>query len=416
MLSRVNCFRKHSSSLFDLLFIIAIALSLSSTSNKSSLASESKSVISFGDVKCCSLYYKSCHLAASMLDHFRQDGISWESISNYKKDKYLVINPKGKYIRIVNKAGKSTHGGWFNNNDEKLFYNLFFHNNNHDFNLPYIILPFNSDDFPVNKKHPFFAILSFCRYDNKPIDILWPGFQHPFPFIRETFNETRWRAKKNMAWFRGALNYGFLKGRYTIVNESQSIPHLVDARVTSWNHLLNDSINKYNLSSKRFPMEEAVQSFRYMLVIDGNCDSLRLQELLGRNVAIIKPISIGDTQWFSSMLKPWVHFIPVSLNPVLPNLSLARSDIKHFRKIKQQSNIQQVMVWASAHEEEVLRIIRNAHEFAEEYISLPAIRCYIEKLLHDISRLYTFDAKAKVAEISLSSQKSLRDIQLKRTK
>ena len=50
-------------------------------------------------------------------------------------------------------------------------------------------------------------------------------------------------------------------------------------------HVLYLFLTGSDLNSPNMPMEDAVRKYKFIIVIDGNCDAWRLQELLGTYIA-----------------------------------------------------------------------------------------------------------------------------------
>lgn len=69
-------------------------------------------------------------------------------------------------------------------------------------------------------------------------------------------------------------------------------------------------------------------------------------------------------EFFSPLMKPWIHFIPVSL---------------HFEDLVR--NIK----WARGHDDFVRQIVRNQNAFANRYISERAMQQYWEIALEEFS-------------------------------
>lgn len=89
----------------------------------------------------------------------------------------------------------------------------------------------------------------------------------------------------------------------------------------------------------------------------------RLRSLLFMNSAVIN--HVAETQeFFTPLLKPWVHFIPTDI---------------HF------DNLVKNVKWARANDRFVQQIVRNQNAFAERYISERAMQQYWEVMLEEFS-------------------------------
>lgn len=121
---------------------------------------------------------------------------------------------------------------------------------------------------------------------------------------------------EDKAWFRGSMN-GVTKGRVSILNETLWFPELVDAGIIDSYPCWQKAIKPLclpNIMKPEMLLHEAVQKYRYIIDIDGHCSPMRLQEILWRNVAIMK-VQSDEREWYTSKLLPWVHYIPITLTP-----------------------------------------------------------------------------------------------------
>eukprot|EP01042_Synura_sphagnicola_P003019 gene3019-3703_t len=133
-----------------------------------------------------------------------------------------------------------------------------------------------------------------------------------------------------------------------------------------------DAFEEYNIASDLYvdtmAMKEAVRRYKFSIVIDGNCDSWRLQELLGSNVVVLKTVS-PEQQWFSSMLQPYVHYIPITVTP----FEVPTSEFERARRtntsLRQSSDVVQQIQWAIRNPEFCGRILENANLFYQRYLS-----------------------------------------------
>eukprot|EP01041_Mallomonas_annulata_P005563 gene5563-11194_t len=310
---------------------------------------------------------------------------------------FLAIDHRNKKVKILFTQNYKDGTGWFNIKDRGRIESIM-----KEDNLPSIILPINRLDSSISKsehmkRHP---MVGFCqKRDN--IDILWPSSHYygSFNVIDYTPNKNIWLSKENKAWFRGYFNGGRTKGRFTIVNESQSIPLLVDAKITQWEFPHQKQICQHLLGT-RTPLQEITTKYRYIIDIDGNCAAMRLQELLGRNLVILKVRSL-ERQWFSSALLPWIHYVPIDLEPYeIIEQELYRS-YRQNRTIKQRSNIKKLVQWLISHEDIAFEMIRAANLFYYDYLTLDAINCYIRTLVTELAKLYTFNVTEKIDNFNL---------------
>ena len=63
--------------------------------------------------------------------------------------------------------------------------------------------------------------------------------------------------------------------------------------------------------SESSQVTDQVARFKYAAVVEGNCAALRLKGLLGSPSAVLL-VQSDEAEWFTPLLVPWVHYIPVS--------------------------------------------------------------------------------------------------------
>lgn len=56
-----------------------------------------------------------------------------------------------------------------------------------------------------------------------------------------------------------------------------------------------------------------VALYKYIVNVEGNCAALRLKQLLAGPSAVFF-VQTDEIEWFYPLLKPFVHFIPVSFS------------------------------------------------------------------------------------------------------
>ena len=109
--------------------------------------------------------------------------------------------------------------------------------------------------------------------------------------------------------------------------------------------------------------------YKYTLVltgIDGKASSGRLAYLLAHSGSVVLMQESQFEYHFSSHLKPWVHYVP---------LSFTGADIVD--KIR----------WLIAHDHLAKRIAKNAENFGKSYLRLEDYYCYVATALDTIANL-----------------------------
>jgi len=203
-----------------------------------------------------------------------------------------------------------------------------------------------------------------------------------FPKARQIYDDKfeviLWENKKPTAIFRGSstgegvtidtnqrLNVAYLS--HITKPDENNIPYL-DAGITKWNlrpkklmgYEYLQVIDIYNLpfglSNKLTPYEQS--EYKYIIHIDGHVSAFRLSYELSLNSVILIVKSKWDF-WFSNMLKPYVHYVPVK-----EDLSDLISQIK----------------WCRDNDEKCIEIINNAKYFYNTYLQKNSIFDYFQKL------------------------------------
>ena len=194
---------------------------------------------------------------------------------------------------------------------------------------------------------------------------------------------TKWEDKKPTAVFRGGstgigvtidTNMRLKAASLTnsVYNQCPDdgilLPYL-DAGITNWNvrprkikgdkdlHVIDYNAMNISLVSKLSMLEQS--KFKYILHLQGHVSAFRLSYELGMGCVIL----LVDSQWrlwFSHLLIPNVHFVPV------------KSDLSDlFDKIR----------WCRAHDDECQRIAMNAKSFYDEHLCRESVLDYLQNTL-----------------------------------
>ncbi len=167
--------------------------------------------------------------------------------------------------------------------------------------------------------------------------------------------------RKPMVVWRGTTGGfgGLKKGRSVILQLGLDKPNLVDSGVSDWNEDL------YGPDKGRFktsmPMHEQVETYKYQAWLPGNCASVRLALQLASDSAVFK-VENEELEWYYPLLKPYVHYIPITANET-------------------HTNLLEQLEWAEANSDQIKRIVAAANEFAHTYLSGQARDCFFLHLL-----------------------------------
>lgn len=207
--------------------------------------------------------------------------------------------------------------------------------------------------------------------------------------------DTNWADKKPIAVFRGSsTGCGITvetNARLKVASlsaqgekDGDGLPFL-DAGITKWNlrprkvkgnpYLVSLDPRSLNFSLVA-PLSASQQSeYKYIINIDGHVSAFRLSLELGTGSVILK-VASPYKMWFSALLRPNVHYIPVA-----NDLSDLREKIK----------------WCKEHDSECETIARNARSFYQKYLSQGGILDYLQLLMVGLKKeigvyLYNYES------------------------
>ena len=197
--------------------------------------------------------------------------------------------------------------------------------------------------------------------------------------------EIDWEDKKNIAVFRGSstgtgvtidtnqrLKIAYLSYLKKI-DKSDNLPY-IDAGITKWNLRIKKMMNLNELTVldiHSLPFDlipymsiEEQCGYKYIIHIDGHVSAFRLSLELKMG-SVILLVNSGWKMWYSELLKPYVHYVPVDND---------LSDI--YDKIK----------WCKNNDEKCKEIVSNAKKFYETYLQKDGVLDYMQKILVDVKK------------------------------
>jgi hypothetical protein len=189
--------------------------------------------------------------------------------------------------------------------------------------------------------------------------------------------EIRWDQKKEAALWRGGFtDIGLPQGgfvphfrdcpRFKISKLSSKSPEWVDAGL-GWSDCAElDALLQLEQTMKPGASKREHLLCKYLPVLDGHmCTYPGYQWRLLSNSVSFKQDS-EQVQWFYSALKPYVHFVPV------------KNDM---------SDLMDRIEWAKMHEKQVLQIVENAREFAENHLMIEDDYVYLAEALKQYAKI-----------------------------
>lgn len=144
-------------------------------------------------------------------------------------------------------------------------------------------------------------------------------------------------------------------------------PDLVDSGVSDWNEELHGA--DQGRLKPFMSLREQVDTYKYQAWLPGNCVSIRLAFQLASDAAVFKT-EISESEWYYPLLKPYVHYIPITANET-------------------DTNIPEQLKWAENNPEQVKDIVEAANKFAATYLSNRGRDCFFLQLLSRFSELTT---------------------------
>jgi serine/threonine protein kinase len=190
-----------------------------------------------------------------------------------------------------------------------------------------------------------------------------------------------WSSKKNMAVFRGSnTGCGFNKENNTrlkLAHLSKQHPQYLDAGITNWNlrirkhkdspYLQIPDVGDLKLVRKLSPEQQS--DYKYLINVDGHVSAFRLSLELSMGCCILLvDSSEGWKMWFSDLLEPYVHYVPV------------KADL---------SNLVEQVKWCVDHDAECRRIAKNALWLSKDQLTKKSILNYLQNTLSQLAKHIT---------------------------
>ena len=234
-------------------------------------------------------------------------------------------------------------------------------------NFSDVLMPTYEDWIRVQSKENKYFVKARQVYDNK-------------------ISELSWKNKKPTAVFRGSSTG---EGITIETNQRLKVAHLshitnnkddniyppyLDAGITKWNlrpkklmgseYLQIIDINNmpFGLVEKLTPFQQS--EYKYIIHIDGHVSAFRLSYQLSLNSVILLVKSKWNV-WYSNMLIPYVHYIPV------------KEDL---------SDLIEQIEWCRNNDKKCENIVYNAKCFYNNYLQKDSIFDYLQKLFVDIKK------------------------------
>jgi hypothetical protein len=214
-----------------------------------------------------------------------------------------------------------------------------------------------------------------------------------------------WNKKKPIAIFRGSstgsgvtveTNPRLKLAHLSVITppDSDGLP-LLDAGITEWNlrprkikgekclKTINTKNFPFSLSNKLDPNQQL--AYKYIINVDGHVCAFRL----GLELEYGSCILLAESKyklWFTDMLKPYIHYIPV------------KADL---------SDLLEKIRWCKANDSKCQEIADNAYLFSQTYLTKNGILDYLQKLLCDLKKTTGIYVYNNISISSVLKQKEL---------
>ena len=168
-------------------------------------------------------------------------------------------------------------------------------------------------------------------------------------------------------WHKGSRRAVIMAGRKHPDHIHSSLTKYPDAGIVSDEDQLTFG------RSPHIPPAQQVGDYKYIINVDGWCGSKRFKQLLASDSAILNMVSMED-EWYSPLLIPGKHYIPVRFEANDPNLD-------------EGSELIDRIAWAQEHPDAVAKIVQHAKSFHAFYMSQRGEECYAVQMLEEYSTL-----------------------------
>ncbi|XP_029663410.1 protein O-glucosyltransferase 2-like isoform X1 [Formica exsecta] len=237
--------------------------------------------------------------------------------------------------------------------------------------LPDIEFFVNLGDWPlVPDTGPLYPIFSWCGSGNTK-DIVMPTYD-----ITESSMEAMgrvmldtlsvqgntglsWENKTEQLFWRGRDSR---RERLDLIDISRKHPELFNVSITNF-FFFRDEMDKYGPTQNHVSFFNFFK-YKYQLNIDGTVAAYRFPYLLAGDSLVFKQES-NYYEFFYKDLIPGLHYVPV------------KSDL---------SDLVEKIMWAKGHDEDGLKIVKSARQFARDNLLPRDILCYYTVLFHEWSK------------------------------
>lgn len=244
------------------------------------------------------------------------------------------------------------------------------------FRLPDTDLLMNLGDWPLEKRSKeaeegIVPMVSWCG-STETSDLILPTYE-----LMEATLESLGRTSLDIHTIQGLtgppwsqkIPKGFFRGRDSrqerldLVEIARKHPDLLEAGITKF-FFFRDVMDRYGPEVKHVGLDEFFKR-RYLISVDGTVAAYRLPYYLVGDSLVLKQDS-PYYEFFYGDLKPWVHYVPLK---------------------RDLSDVVEKLKWARDKEEEVLRIVSEAQNFARSRLQPSEMFCYYARFFEAYRKL-----------------------------
>ncbi|XP_037277396.2 O-glucosyltransferase rumi homolog [Rhipicephalus microplus] len=173
-----------------------------------------------------------------------------------------------------------------------------------------------------------------------------------------------WEKKKALGFFRGSRTSA---ERDPLILLSRSKPELVDAQYTKNQAWKSDQDTLGRPAAKEVRFEDHCK-YKYLFNFRGVAASFRLKHLFLCKSLVLH---VGDEwlEFFYPQLKPWVHYVPVSVD---------------------LNEVEELLEFAMDNDEVVREIAERGYDFIWKHLRMEDVQCYWHKLLKKYASLLRY--------------------------
>lgn len=133
-----------------------------------------------------------------------------------------------------------------------------------------------------------------------------------------------------------------------------------------------DIIKRSNYPIVPFMSTQEQSAYKYILNVEGHVAAFRL----GYEMSFGSIILLVESEWkvwFSHMIHPWIHYVPVKAD---------------------MSDLVEMVMWCEANQDRCQTIVKNALDFYHKYLGTRGILDYLQQTLYNLKKvvgLYVYD-------------------------